>query len=396
MADPRLAEETAELTVNEELLDAVLRHAHWLERLKTGESNAAISIWNAEIVLALRSVLSERLDNIRFQGREPMPSGVTRLASLESRVRDTIAGAASTAWQAQRASLVEIADMEVDWMRRAIVRAVPTQAQTAGALSVALDSAGETTAARRIVIERPASSAIRAIVTQRPAQGESLQRWWKGLGESTIQAVNRAIRTGLVDGQSSDVIVRSVIGTRAQKYADGVLQTSRRNADALVRTAITHTSALAREATFAENRELIKQVLWVSTLDSRTTDICMGLDGKVFPINEGPRPPAHFQCRSTTVPVLRSLAELGLGTSTRAVPTGTRASFNGQVPASITYPDFLRRQTRAFQDEALGRSRADVFRRGTVPIDRFVDDRGRSLTVRELLDLESRLSRAAG
>src|SRR5690606_26281802 len=66
---------------------------------------------------------------------------------------------------------------------------------------------------------------------------------------------------------------------------------------------------------------------------------CMSLDGKVFPINEGPRPPRHVACRCTMNVVLKSAQELGL--NLREIPEGTRMSMDGQVPQSVIYNDWL-------------------------------------------------------
>ena len=58
----------------------------------------------------------------------------------------------------------------------------------------------------------------------------------------------------------------------------------------------------------------------------------------------------------------------------------------GTVPADVTYDRWLRSQPIAFQDEVLGRSKAILFRKG-LSIDRFVDRKGRELTVQELKGL---------
>ncbi len=142
-----------------------------------------------------------------------------------------------------------------------------------------------------------------------------------------------------------------------------------------------HISSQAREITFAGNEDIIKGVQWVSTLDARTTEICMSLDGQVFSIGEGPRPPAHVGCRSSIIPVLKSWKELGI--NLKEAPPGTRASMDGQVADTVTYPDWLKDQPASVQDEALGPARAELFRDG-VPIERFVDDRFNPLTLDQI------------
>ena len=64
---------------------------------------------------------------------------------------------------------------------------------------------------------------------------------------------------------------------------------------------MTHAGALATQE--IAKKYGAKRVLWVSVLDARTSDICINLDGSIFAIDEGPRPPAHFNCRSIVVPL---------------------------------------------------------------------------------------------
>jgi hypothetical protein len=112
----------------------------------------------------------------------------------------------------------------------------------------------------------------------------------------------------------------------------------------------------------------------------------MSLDGTTYPVDQGPRPPAHHQCRSTTVPVVKSWKELGI--DLKEAPPGTRASMNGQVPSKLTYPQWLKRQPAAIQREALGPTRAALFRSGRLTIDRFVDQRGRPLSLKQIRQRE--------
>ena len=133
---------------------------------------------------------------------------------------------------------------------------------------------------------------------------------------------------------------------------------------------------------FEENEDVIKGVQWIATLDERTTDICAGLDAEIFPINSGPRPPAHFRCRSTVVPVLKSWKEMGI--KLKEAPEGTRTSMDGQVSRKITYGDWLKNQPKDVQNEVLGVKKAELFRTGKVDIKRFTDDKHRPLTLKEI------------
>jgi hypothetical protein len=57
---------------------------------------------------------------------------------------------------------------------------------------------------------------------------------------------------------------------------------------------------------------------------------------------------------------------------------------DGQVPASLTYPKWLKKQPKEIQDEVLGKSKAKLFRSGKLKITQFVDRRNRPLTLKEL------------
>jgi hypothetical protein len=102
----------------------------------------------------------------------------------------------------------------------------------------------------------------------------------------------------------------------------------------------------------------------------------------VFPVDSGPRPPAHPNCRSTTTPVIKSWKELGINLT--EAPPGTRASMDGQVPATLTYNDWLKKQPQAFQDEVLGPTKAKLYRKGDLSLDRFIDKSGNEYTLDEL------------
>ena len=80
----------------------------------------------------------------------------------------------------------------------------------------------------------------------------------------------------------------------------------------LSRTAITETSSDISNATYKLNEDVLDGYQYVATLDSRTSLICGRLDGKVFRLDDkrGVRPPQHFNCRSTTVPIVKSYEDI--------------------------------------------------------------------------------------
>jgi len=89
----------------------------------------------------------------------------------------------------------------------------------------------------------------------------------------------------------------------------------------------------------------------------------------------------HWGCRSTSVPVLKSLRELGFDID---LPASTRASMTGQIAEDTTFEGWLSRQSKERQDANLGPGRADLWRNGKIKFRDLVDGNGRELTLAEL------------
>ena len=234
----------------------------------------------------------------------------------------------------------------------------------------------------------PADAQIYAAAVARPFNGMLLQEWFQGLPDGQFSRIRQAIRQGYVEGRPTAQIVRDIVGTRSTK---GVADVSRRAAETATRTALAHTANVARNEVFKANRSLLKGVEWVSTLDGRTSMFCRAMDGKLLPLDSGPRPPAHPNCRSAVIPSVKSSKALGLA----GLPPGTRASMNGQASAELNYDAWLRQQPVAFQDEVLGRSKGRLFRAG-LQMDRFIDRGGIELTLDQLREREAAVWSKAG
>jgi SPP1 gp7 family putative phage head morphogenesis protein len=220
-----------------------------------------------------------------------------------------------------------------------------------------------------------------------------LTEWMQGLEAGKAAKIRDALRIGYVEGQTIDEMVRRIKGTKARQYQDGIIEITRRDAETVVRTAISHTANHTRQKFYEQNDDLVKGVKWVSTLDSRTSPVCQARDGTIYPVDSGPRPPAHHNCRSSTTPVLKSWKELGIPLD--ELPTGTRASMDGQVPADTTYNQWLKGKSSAMQDDILGPTKGKLFRAG-MPVDRFVNKAGDVLTLEELRKRDAEYFRKAG
>lgn len=346
-------------TVNETIRDELVRHQIGLTRLSTQTVN--------EIVQLLRSVDDDISARISRLSDTPTRR---RLDEALAAIRALIAEAYSGVQPAMEDLLTALAEKEVEYVSATITRAMPI------AVSVA------TPDIRQLV----------AAVTSRPFQGRLLSEWAADLEAGAFAKVRDAIRIGYAQGLTTAQIVQRIRGTRATKYADGVLAITRRDAAAVVRTAVSSIAADARDALYADNSDLIKGVIWDATLDGRTTPICQARDGKKYTLDGEPighRLPyvggpgrAHWGCRSHAVPIIKSWQELGI--SEEEIPPSTRASLNGQVPAETTYSDWLKAQSREFVEDVLGKGKANLFLDGEATLEKFVDRTGATRTLEQV------------
>ncbi|MNP07835.1 hypothetical protein D3C76_998780 [compost metagenome] len=76
----------------------------------------------------------------------------------------------------------------------------------------------------------------------------------------------------------------------------------------------------------------------------------------------------------------------------REIPGSTRPSVGPdgveQVSSKTSYAEWLARQPAAFQRDVLGPARYELFSKGELSIDRFVDDDGKTLTLKQLRERE--------
>lgn len=127
----------------------------------------------------------------------------------------------------------------------------------------------------------------------------------------------------LADGLKHDMLVGIMAGKSEQHMADDIMSRCGVGAFEARRLVRTETTCVANMAELYGYKELdIDEYEFSACLDSRTSDLCRELDGKVFKRNSAQAgvnlPPKHPFCRSTTLPVLPSeedldkeLAELG-------------------------------------------------------------------------------------
>jgi len=341
------------ISVNEQLLNRYTRHAVYLQQLEKGEALRIGRFMKQNVFPSIFQKLIAELNKVKDIQTIGSARRIKRLNQMLATVRQTaIAGFVKAEKQAI-SRLIDVSKFEAKWNINTIERTVP------------LD----------ISMVMPSNAVLRTLVTTRafggPDNQHKLNTWFKGLSKSVRNNVNKQLRVGIATGESVPAL-----GKRVQK----AFNTGTKQAQAIARTVTSAVVHNAREEVFKANKKIVPKVQWTATLDDRTTVVCANLDGKIFETGTGPRPPIHFQCRSTVVPVTPSWQEFGVTDP----PPATRASMNGAVPAKLTYKKWFKTQSKATQVRVLGKKKAELYRSGRVKIEKFSSRDLKPLTLKQI------------
>ncbi len=388
------------MPVNEDLHDALIRHAVRLEDYKNSTVRDVLRVIDEkekQIIKLLRQSDITDVQQIRLEAQ------LAELRALAAEISRDVESTLNT-------ELQDFADVESGVYASAIDEAVNQQPSFL-----------------TIAVYGVLGAAIFRQTMSKPYQGEPLTSWITGLGESLGTRIVRAVRDGIAQAFN----LRQIIANVRQTFV-----VARRDSDALVRSALGHISAEARDSTFQANPHIVRYLQWNSILDGRTTiQWCVPRDNKLYtldykPVNHnfawGAGPGRiHWRCRSSSVVVAKPADSLTLDVEsplpdTRPfvafrAPDGVtlpkpaskmrldqyanllrdagysrseisefKRRFLGRVPRDTDYGTFLKRQPKTFVEEVLGKQRAELFLDGKLQLNKFYNDAGRMLKLDEL------------
>ncbi len=337
------------MSTQQYLIDAATRHQVFLQRYGGGQAKEALTVLNR-----LRRAINARLS------QEPT---VFQAQRLEAVLKD-ISALSIEAFH-------NISNQTIDGSKEL---AKSEAAFSAKLFDKATVNTEFTIPADTVLIANVMQSAMKANVNSAITIEEALRQF----SEAKTKQIAQIISDGVVLGDTTPVIARNV--------GETINTLNRRQLDTLVRTITNHTSSVARKEIYSANSDIMDGYKWIATLDNRTTMICAGRDGVVYQDMTGsPVPPAHWGCRSTTIPVISP--EFDIGAKLKGQRPAISAGGVEQVSGRTTYGGWLKKQPKDFVDEALGVERSKLFRSGKLAIDKFTDPTGRIYTLKELESL---------
>lgn len=362
--------------VNQALADFLLRYSHYVERFANGTVAELVNIYTRAKPEVLRM-----LRDLEDLGDQPsLPFRLKRLRDMLREMDMVLRNANADAIRALTDRLGQFATQEAATQAALLGSAF-------GAIGVDLTSIPVETV--MAMVGNPLGGATFA---ERMAQryGEVLFKIREELtqsitlGEGIAKVAKRLFGIGEALG--------GLIGDRIKQQAE-----------VIARTEILRVNNEVRDAMYEANRDVIKGVQYVATLDHQTCIVCGARDGKVFiyGVNDPtwedkPISGTHPNCRCVMVPITKSWEELGVIGKVPKEVEGRRffkyagpkplkgmgpmeqyadpEMWSGYVTSKTNYQDWLRRidaEDPAFAKEMLGPTRYAAWKDGR-ELDRMV------------------------
>lgn len=348
---------------------SVFKHAIDLNRVSNSLQKPLAVAYNRILVKAARELQAMGVDEYSSSYR------AKRLGQIIGSLKTSLDGWAKDSTKIMKTDLSDLAKIETEFavaqMRQMIgdaddiVRELEVSPQFAEAvvssdptkLNLVTTEAGDTLTGKGVY--KLTAKQGEALVLP---NGETVEKAFRGIATSSAQKFRLVVQDGLLTGVPTKQIVREIIGQHGgMKFASGQKVSARALALAggekgtrlannqimtLVRTSVNQVANKASQETYKANDSVTKKYRYIATIDSRTTMLCASKDDKLFDYNDGPMPPLHFNCRSTTVPVIDwdgLNKEYGIVApdDIEGVGKSKRASIDGPIPAGTSYGDWL-------------------------------------------------------
>ena len=332
------------------------------------------------VINSYNDIIIDAVNQLRVIDELAAPVKAARLRSILAQLKESLDGWAGDATELTTTELQGIAELQsqfvTDELRKALPAGVTRSAVNTVEISPQFAQSVVTTDPTQLNVVALSDDLFAAVngapqtfsltaaqgATITLPNGEVVSKAFRGIATSQSERFSQVVRNGLLTGETTPDIAKRLIGnlqfgeeakTVGQLAAAGgqATQVADNQILTLIRTSINQVANTASQQVYEANQDITQKYRYVATLDTRTSAICRALDGREFEYGKGPMPPQHFNCRSTTVPVI-NYKELGFNPP----PPARRASMDGQVPADTTYGKWLK-------DKMPGETEADVIRR---------------------------------
>ena len=231
-------------SVNDRLQDETIAHGLYVTRYGNGVARRMVALLSK-----MDNDLAARL-LVLLDGKRADTYSARRLASLLAGVRDLNQQAYEPVNDALARELTRYVEYEAGYQLDLFNSIIPEQIL------------------KHVPLQSIAPEQVYAAAVAQPFQGRLLKEWGRKLEADRLDKITNAVRSGFLQGETVEQIVRRVAGTPQRKREDGVINASRRDLAVVARTAVNHMAATARQEFAQANSDIVKAKQWSSTLDN--------------------------------------------------------------------------------------------------------------------------------
>jgi hypothetical protein len=188
-------------TVNDRLQDETIAHGLYVNRYGTGVARRMVALLNK-----LDSDLAAKL-MVLLDGKRADTYSARRLASLLAGVRDLNQQAYEPVNAALARELTRYVEYEAGYQMDLFSSVIPQQIL------------------KHVPLQSIAPEQVYAGAVAQPFQGRLLKEWGKKLESDRLDKITNAVRSGFLQGETVEQIVKRVAGTPQRNREDGVINT---------------------------------------------------------------------------------------------------------------------------------------------------------------------------
>lgn len=321
-----------------------------------------------------------------------------------------------TAYQQERLNkLFNMADQTIKSQYKGIAGTIKRELMTLAEIESIFAVKAINSVLKVDMLDYPVSrEVLERLVDNTLIEGAPSADWWASQSIDLQNSFKRVMRTSVARGETLVQMRARIMGTQKPSllgvdgripgvtdeviqgltYDPGILKKAKRNAEALARSSFQAVSQAARDDVYKANSDVIAGYEFYAVLDTRTTAICRAYDGATWDLDGRPirgtrlpikRPPVHWGCRSTLLPIMKTASEILGIPGLPELPKSTRSSLTGQVSSDTTFNGWMKGLSEADQIKILGKQRQKLWASGKLSLaDMINPNNNKVLTLKQL------------
>lgn len=269
--------------------------------------------------------------------------------------------------------------------------------------------------------------------------GQTISESIEAAAQEDARRISEVCREGVRKSKPLDQIVKEIRGTKESDYTDGILETTRSEAETIARTGCMGIADEAKMQFYLQNTDVIRAIMHVATLSGNTCLVCGNLDGHIWKKPEElamiPNLPIHPNCRCVHLPVTemheinrskrpaeeenfwkeaeRKYNEEHPGKKFGDLARSTKLKYYykaqkdyeertgkpafEEVPQNMSFADWLKTKDAKYIEQYLGKTRYALYTKGELPLNRFINPATNvQFTISELKQLDIEAFKRAG